>query len=273
MSVFEGKTAIVTGGASGIGRAVSEALAARGALVVVADLDGARAEEVARGITARGGRAEAKALDVRDAAAVQALVDGAAAAHGRLDYMFNNAGIAIMGEERHVSLDDWNRVLDVDLHGVVHGVRAAYPIMVRQGSGHIVNTASVAGLVPAAMEISYTAAKYGVVGLSHALRAEGAALGVKVSVVCPGFIETPILQTSPIRSGPDRAALLALAPKLMAPERCARAILDGVERNRATIVVTAHAKALWWLARASPDLAIWIAGKVVRKVRGMAQGS
>lgn len=271
MSELQGKTAIVTGGASGIGRAVAEALAARGALVVVADLDGARAEEVARGIATRGGRAEARALDVRDAPAVQAIVDGVVSAHGRLDYLFNNAGIAIMGEELEVSLDDWNRVLDVDLRGVVHGVRAAYPLMVRQGFGHIVNTASLAGLVPAALEISYTAAKYGVVGLSHALRAEGAALGVKVSVVCPGFIDTPILQVSPIRSGHARAELLAMTPKPMPPDRCARIILDGVAKNRSTIVVTAHAKALWWLARASPDLVIWISGKVAQRVRAMAR--
>jgi NAD(P)-dependent dehydrogenase (short-subunit alcohol dehydrogenase family) len=269
MSVFEGKTAMVTGGGSGIGRAVCEALADRGARVVVADLDGAAADLVARGIAARGGRAEGKPLDVRDAAAVQKLVDDTAAEHGRLDYMFNNAGIAIMGEERDVSLDDWNRVLDVDLHGVVHGVRAAYPVMVRQGAGHIVNTASVAGLVPAALEISYTAAKYGVVGLSHALRAEGAKLGVKVTVVCPGFINTPILQVSPIRMAVDRARLLSMTPKPMPPDRCARIILDGVAKNRSTIVPTAHAKLLYLIQRMSPDLGIALATAVVERVRKM----
>src|SRR4051812_26536266 len=118
MSKLAGKTAIVTGGASGIGRAVCEALAERGAIVTVADLDGAGAEAVARSISGRGGRAQGRPLDVRDAAAVQKLVDDTAAQHGRLDYMFNNAGIAIGGEERDVSLEDWNRVLDVDLHGV-----------------------------------------------------------------------------------------------------------------------------------------------------------
>ena len=149
--------------------------------------------------------------------------------------MFNNAGIAILGEERDVSLDDWRRVLDVDLYGVVHGVRAAYPIMVKQGAGHIVNTASLAGLVPAPGEASYAAAKFGVVGLSYTLRVEGAALGVKVSVVCPGFIDTPILTVSPIRYATDRARMMALAPTPMAPEECAETILRGVEKNRATI--------------------------------------
>jgi NAD(P)-dependent dehydrogenase (short-subunit alcohol dehydrogenase family) len=271
MDVFEGKSAVVTGGGSGIGRAVCQALGERGARVWVTDLDGASAELVARGISARGGKAEARALDVRDAAAVDAVVDEAAKAHGRIDYVFNNAGIGVLAEERDVSLDDWRRVLDVDLHGVVHGVRAAYGRMVRQGSGHIVNTASVAGLVPAAMEISYTTAKYGVVGLSHALRAEGRALGVKVSVVCPGFIDTPILQISPIHVGVSRERLRSLIPTPMHPDRCARVILDGVAKNRATIVPTAHAKLLYWLARLSPDAAILLSAASVARVRRMRE--
>jgi len=174
MTTFRDRTAIVTGGASGIGKAVCEALAEHGAIVVVADLDAARAETVAQGIRARGGRAQARQLDVRDAAGFQKLVGDTAAEHGRLDYLFNNAGIGVAGEERDVSLEDWNEVLAVDLHGVVHGVRAAYALMVRQGHGHIVNTASLVGLIPSGGEISYTTAKYGVVGLSHALRAGGA---------------------------------------------------------------------------------------------------
>ncbi len=273
MGSFEGKIAIVTGGASGIGRAVCEALGARGALVVVADIAAEAAAEVARGIVAQGGRAEGKALDVRDAEAVQKVVGDTAAAHGRLDYLFNNAGIAIMGEERDVSLDDWRRVLDVDLHGVVHGVRAAYPIMVRQGSGHIVNTASAAGLLPAPGEVSYAAAKFGVVGLSYSMRAEGARLGVKVSAVCPGFIDTPILQVSPIRFAADRARLLALTPRPMPPAECARAILRGVEKNHATIVVTAPAKLLWALQRLSPDLTLWVAQKVMDRIRALRDDS
>ena len=267
MNGFRDKVAIVTGGASGIGKAVSEALAEEGAVLVVADVDAARAEGVAQGIRARGGRAKAAVLDVRDAAGFQKLVDDTAGEHGRLDYLFNNAGIGIAGEERDVTLEDWNEVLDVDLHGVVHGVRAAYSLMVEQGSGHIVNTASLAGLVPTAGEASYAAAKFGVVGLSYALRTEGARLGVKVSVVCPGFVDTPILVDSPVRGPYDRAKLRAMIPPAMPPDRCARVILQGVARNRATIVVTGHAKVLWWLYRASPDAALWVATLVAERVR------
>jgi NAD(P)-dependent dehydrogenase (short-subunit alcohol dehydrogenase family) len=269
MNVFEGRTAVVTGGGSGIGKAVCEALGERGARIVVTDLDGASADRVAKGIAARGGRAEGRPLDVRDRAAVEALVDEVATAHGRLDYMFNNAGIVVSGEERDVSADDWKQVLDVDLHGVVHGSRAAYARMVRQGSGHIVNTASLAGLTPASMMISYSTAKYGVVGLSHALRAEGRKLGVKVSVVCPGFIDTPIITDSPLRMGIARERLLAMAPKPMPPDRCARVILDGVAKNRATIIPTAHAKLFYLLQRLSPDAAIALSAAVVERTRKM----
>jgi NAD(P)-dependent dehydrogenase (short-subunit alcohol dehydrogenase family) len=266
-STFQGRIAIVTGGASGIGRALCEALGAAGAVVVVADVDEIRAAAVAKGITGAGGRAQARALDVRDAAAFQALVDAVAAEHGRLDYLFNNAGIAIAGEERDVTLEDWNRVLDIDLHGVVHGVRAAYALMVRQGSGHIVNTASIAGLVPCPMEASYSAAKFGVVGLSHALRAEGKRLGVKVSVVCPGFIDTPILVNSPIRGPGDHALLRGLIPRPMPAARCARLILEGVAKNRSTIVVTTHAKLLRALSRISPELTIKVGEVIVWRLR------
>jgi NAD(P)-dependent dehydrogenase (short-subunit alcohol dehydrogenase family) len=271
MRVFRGKSAIVTGGASGIGRAVSEALASEGAVVTVADRDGPGAEAVAHGIRARGGQAKGCPLDVRDAAAVAALVDGFAAEHGRLDYLFNNAGIVVGGEERYVSLEDWNQVLDVDLRGTVHGVRAAYPIMVRQGSGHIVNTASIAGLVPTSMNLSYAAAKYGIVGLSHGLRIEGARLGVKVSVVCPGFIDTPLYQTAEMRGPLDMQQLLGLFPTRMPAERCAHVILDGVARNRSTILVTAEAKLMWAIQRISPEAGLWLATQFLERVRKMAR--
>ena len=138
--------AIVTGAASGIGRALAAALADRGTVVVLADLDGAGAARAAGTI---GGRTTAAGLDVTDADAVRRLVEGTAADHGRLDLLFNNAGIGAGGPVQDLDLAAWRQVIDVDLNGVVHGVVAAYPLMVRQGFGHIVNTASLAGLMPA----------------------------------------------------------------------------------------------------------------------------
>jgi len=263
---FQNAVAIVTGGASGIGRAICVALAQRGAMiVVVADLDLARAQDVANAIAPAGRAAQ---LDVTDADAVKALVEDTVKLHGRLDFLFNNAGIGILCEAQDVPLADWRRVLDVNLNGVVNGVAAAYPIMVRQGSGHIVNTASIAGLIASPWFVSYAASKFAVVGLSLSLRAEAAALGVRVSAACPGFIHTPLFYNLEMHTDIDREhALASIMPIAMSPERCAKAILDGVARNRGLIVVTAHAKLLYWIQRISPWLGEKLAELAVKRMR------
>lgn len=265
MDFFKGKVAIVTGGASGIGRSVGRELVRRGATVVLADLNKELLDETAGSLSDAGSRVEAAALDVTDVDAVKELVDRTVSQHGRLDYMFNNAGIAVVGYTKDFSYDDWRSVLDVNLYGVVNGVFAAYPVMVKQGFGHIVNTASLAGLVPAAGEISYTASKYGVVGLSHALRLEAAEHGVKVSVVCPGFIETPIFYNAKLL-GLDRTKMIESIPKPTSPDECASVILRGVERNKATITVTRLAKILWILQRISPAFIFWIGKGYTKKM-------
>jgi NAD(P)-dependent dehydrogenase (short-subunit alcohol dehydrogenase family) len=263
---FQNAVAIVTGGASGIGRAVCLALARRGAkVVIVADLDLVRAQEVAGAIAPAGRVAQ---LDVTDADAVKALIEDTAKLHGRLDFLFNNAGIGILCEAQDVPLAHWRRVLDVNLDGVVHGVAAAYPIMVRQGSGHIVNTASIAGLIASPWLVSYAASKFAVVGLSLSLRAEAAAFGVRVSAICPGFIRTPLFYNLEMHTDIDRErALASIMHIAMSPERCAKAILDGVARNRGLILVTAHAKVLWWIQRVSPWLGEKLAELAVKRMR------
>jgi NAD(P)-dependent dehydrogenase (short-subunit alcohol dehydrogenase family) len=266
MEPFTGKIAVVTGAASGIGRALAEELCSSGARVVLADINAELLAETGEALRASGYQVDTAAVDVTDFEAVKRLIEGAAQEHGRIDYLFNNAGIAVAGEVRDVSLDDWRSVIDTSLYGVVHGVVAAYPIMLKQGSGHIVNTASLAGLIPAPGEVSYNAAKYGIVGLSHALRAEAADLGVRVSVVCPGFVQTPIFQTSKVVKL-DRDRLLAEIPKAMPADQCAREILRGVERNKATIAVTAAAKVLWRLHRYTPWLVTLFTRRSVKKMR------
>ena len=264
---FKDKVAIVTGAASGIGKALSGELARRGAVVVMADLNASQLQEAAAAMEREGGRIRPVVLDVTDFEAVKRAVDDTAAMHGHLDYLFNNAGIGILSDVRDRRYDFWRRVIDTNLYGVVNGVAAAYPVMARQEFGHIVNTASLAGLVPIPGEVSYTTSKYAVVGLSHSLRIEGADLGVKVSVVCPGLIQTPIIHTSEMVNL-DRDKVLAQLPRhLMAPEKCARLILRGVEKNRATIVVTALAKFLWFLQRTAPSLMLWILKLTMRKLR------
>src|SRR5258705_13571008 len=139
------RIAIITGAASGIGRALARALVLRGDTVVVADIDGDGAERVAAGLAGQGpGAATSAALDVRDAAAVAALVRSTHDSHGRLDVMVNNAGIAIGGEAHGILLPHWDRGIDVNLRGAGHRVRAGFPLMVRQRSGHILNTGALA---------------------------------------------------------------------------------------------------------------------------------
>jgi NAD(P)-dependent dehydrogenase (short-subunit alcohol dehydrogenase family) len=267
LRTFNGAVAIITGGASGIGRALGEALARRGADVVLADRQAELAEEVAAAIRAGGGRANAADLDVADYAAVERLVRETVARTGRLDYLFNNAGVGVIGEVRYYDITDWDRVFDVNLRGVVNGVQAAYPVMLRQGYGHIVSTASAAGLFPSPSVVSYCAAKHAVVGLSTALRVEAAAYGVRVSVVCPGVVRTPILE-----AGGKYGKVLQSPPpefmkrhwELMRPmpvERFAAAVLRAVARNQAIIIVPARWKLAWWLNRLSPSLMLYVAKK------------
>jgi len=272
MGIFQDKIAIVTGAASGIGRALSEELARRGAIVMMADMQAKLLQEVTDSIKKSGCRVKGITLDVTDFDAVKALVDDTVQEYGRLDYIFNNAGIAVGGEVRDCSIDDWRNVIAVDLYGVVHGVHAAYPIMVDQGFGHIINTASLEGLMPFPGTISYVASKYGVVGLSNALRVEGADLGVKVSVVCPGYIKTPIFHTSKMIKIDRQKVLEALPERLgITPEECALVILRGVERNKATIVVTGMAKVLWMVQRICPRLILWMMRRNMKKHREEAR--
>jgi NAD(P)-dependent dehydrogenase (short-subunit alcohol dehydrogenase family) len=266
--------AIVTGGASGIGRAIAASLVTRGDTVLVTDINAAGAVQVAEKLNAVGpGKAFSATLDVTDAAAVAAAYQAFYAEHGRLDLVFNNAGIAIGGLAEELTLDHWNRAIDINLKGVVHGVDAAYRIMLKQGSGHIVNTASMAGLVPMPMGIPYTATKHAVVGLSLGLRAEAAGRGIKVSVVCPSFVDTPLLTNinpdlpeTPM-SGDAKADIKQAQPKLYTAEKLARDIIRGVEKNHALIVAPASARIAWRGARFTPTGAVRVAQFAVDRFR------
>ncbi|MFA5889818.1 MAG: SDR family oxidoreductase [Actinomycetota bacterium] len=255
MADLRDKVAIVTGGASGIGEALSKELGKRGAIVYVTDIDEGRAKDVASSIVASGGTAESFALDVSSEEQVAGLIGDIASKHGRLDYMFNNAGMAVGGELRDLDMSQFRRVLDVNLWGVINGTYAAYKIMERQGHGHIVNVASMVGLVPVPMETAYVTSKHAVVGLSNSLRVEGAALGVRVSVVCPDFIKTRFY-TSSRHVNVDEDKLIAQIPSFFftSPERCARVILRGVNRNRGIITIGIYVRLLWRLYRTSPRM-------------------
>jgi NAD(P)-dependent dehydrogenase (short-subunit alcohol dehydrogenase family) len=246
MKVYQGKTAVVTGAASGMGRAVSLQLVAAGAKVVATDVNAAGLASLAQEC-ADPALLVTQSLDVTDRQAFDSLLRQVAA-NGSLDYLFNNAGIAITGELKDNTEPDWQRTIDINQMGVLYGTLTAYELMRAQGHGHIVNTASVAGLMPAPMLAIYAMTKHAVVGLSLSLREEARTYGVKVSVVCPGIVETPIVG----RDQMQRLKLGDISPydlirqkspiRPITPDQAASAILRGVERNLPEIIFPLHGK-------------------------------
>ncbi|MEB3034636.1 SDR family NAD(P)-dependent oxidoreductase [[Mycobacterium] nativiensis] len=272
-----GKVAFITGGASGIGAALATALVDRGAEVWIADRQTGPAQELAQRLNSVGGKAHAIELDVRSYPSFESAAAAAVQQSGRIDYLFNNAGIGAGGEMDSYTIDDWNDVFDVNLRGVAHGIQAIYPIMIRQHSGHIVNTASMAGLVASPGLGSYTATKHAVVGISKALRLEAERHGVQVSVLCPGAIRTPILaggkygRTKGISDEQQRKFWEPMRP--MAPELFAERALRAVLRGDSIIVIPTWWKAFWYLERLSPTLYMRLARRTLKRVREMTEGS
>ncbi len=265
--MFENAVAIVTGGGSGIGRALAEELSNRHAIVVLADIQGEAARRVADAISHSGGRASAAYVDVSRAEDVQRLVNETVSHHGRLDLMFNNAGIGVGGEIRELTLEHWRTAIDVNLYGVIHGVAAAYPVMVRQGAGHIINIASLAGLIPSPCLAPYATTKGAVVSLTRALRAEADSYGVRASVVCPGFVDTAIFDNAIGVKFDKQEILKRLKLPLLPVRDAALAILAGVESNDAVIVFPPSARALWRLSRWAPWLLAGFERRIVSHLR------
>jgi NAD(P)-dependent dehydrogenase (short-subunit alcohol dehydrogenase family) len=211
-------------------------------------------------------------VDVTDFLAMERLVQETIERTGRLDYIFNNAGIAIGGPVRLYGIKDWNQIIDVNLGGVINGIQAAYRVMIDQGFGHIINTASMAGLLPGPGNVAYTTTKHAVVGLSKSLRAESAQMGVRVSVLCPGVIRTPILEGGKygkmlIDIPPEKMRPLWEKLKPMSPNLFAKKVLKSVAKNRAIIIVPLWWKRYWWINRLSPSLGIFLSQKRFQKVQ------
>ena len=259
--LFRDKIAIITGAGSGIGKALAKQLAEKGARLVVCDINQERIEQTQKELEKLGVEIRAWQVDVSDYQAVKNMVDATVEQFGRLDYIFNNAGIAIGGEVRDITIEDWRAVINVNFWGVINGIACAYPIMVRQGFGHIINLSSIEGLVPFPGTVSYVASKFGVFGLSLALLLEAERLGVKVSVVCPGLVHTRIFDAAKMVKLEREKAIkpMVSVPGVFA-EECARRILKGVERNQPIIVITFLAKLMYFLQRLSP----WLMMKIMQ---------
>lgn len=264
-----GKVVVVTGAGSGIGRSTALLFAREGARLHVADIDSESVEAVRAEIERGGGSATAHTVDCSDPDAVEAFAERVFAADGRVDVLHNNAGIGHAGDLEATTTDDWRRVIDVNLLGVAYGMQAFVPRILERGArAAIVNTASGAGLFGLPRMAPYCASKFGVVGLSEALDAELAPRGIRVSAVCPGIVDTAIVQTSVLRGGmgEERDEIVALYRRRGAsPEDVARTVLAAVERPRPVHVVPrVQVGSLWLLKRLSPRLAGYLVRTLTR---------
>lgn len=249
---LSGKSVIVTGAASGIGRAIAAQCAEAGAHVLLTDIVDsvhATADDIGRG-------AESMIVDVSDRDQIAAAIDQVVEEHGSLDFIFNNAGVAIFGEVEIVTLDDWDKIIDVNLKGVAYGVKLAYDQMVKQGSGHIINTASAAGLVPVPLQTHYVTTKHAVVGMAKALELEADDHDIHVTTFCPGFIETGMMTNNTLRGTMDVPDVKALVPvPALSADKAAARLLVGVAKHKRLVITPFYGRLGWWLERLSPSLA------------------
>ncbi|MGX7827744.1 SDR family NAD(P)-dependent oxidoreductase [Actinokineospora sp. 24-640] len=227
MRSFQDKVAVVTGAASGIGRALVRSLLAEGARVAASDID-------VDGLVETGDRVRNYRLDVADRDAIYAHADAVVADFGRVDLVVNNAGVALKGTVREMSDEDFRWVMDIDFWGVVHGTRAFLPHLVAS-RGHVVNVSSVFGLIGVPTQSAYNSAKFAVRGFTESLRQEMRGTGVGVSCAHPGGIKTNIARNARATSAAEADAFEKTA--MTSPETAARVILDGVRKDRARILV------------------------------------
>jgi len=237
MQDLKGKVAVVTGAGSGIGEGIARAAGAAGMKVAIADIDIDKARAVADDLAGQGVSTLAVKVDVSDLASVESLRDEVVSAFGAVHLVCNNAGVWVGALMQQADIKDWQFLVNVNLYGVIHGVHTFLPLLVEQGEGHIVNTASMGGLISGPPEGLYTTTKFAIVGLSEALLMEVAEQGIGVSVLCPGLVDTNLITQSPrvrpdvLNSGvehdqpaPDVAS--GIAP-LAVGEQVIDAVLDG----------------------------------------------
>ncbi len=255
MKNLRGKNAVVTGSASGIGRAAALELAREGMNVVIADVNEAGMEETAEQIRAQVVKAAVKKTDVSRKDQVKALIDFAIEEFGGIDVMMNNAGVGMGGEMRDLSLEeDWEWIVGINLWGPIYGCHYVLPHMIQQGSGHIVNVSSAAGFFASAGAAPYCTTKFGVVGMTEVLRSEVARLGIGVTCVCPAFVKTPIFEESKTVGMKEMDMSKINKYWGQEPSKTARLIVKGIKNNEGLLVPTVDAKAMYFIKRFFPHL-------------------
>jgi NAD(P)-dependent dehydrogenase (short-subunit alcohol dehydrogenase family) len=256
---FDGKTALITGAGSGIGRATAAAFAHAGADLVLCDVDEVGLEGTAAPLRGLGRRLFTRRVDVAKRDEMAAFAVEVERERGAVDVLVNNAGVGLAARLLETTLEDWEWILSINLWGVIHGCHFFAPAMARRGCGHIVNVASVAGLVASEPLGAYSTTKFAVVGFSEALRDELAPQGVGVTTICPGVIDTSIARTTRARGSYDeegeRARMVSLfAKRGYGPDKVAAAILDSTTHNRGLKPVSPEAWALYVGKRVAPGV-------------------
>jgi len=271
---FRDKTAVVTGAGSGLGRAIARALAREGADVHIVDVNRERIREVENELRAAGAPIEAHVTNVADPDAMMRLADRVFESRGRVDLLFNNAGVCAGGPVESLRLEDWRWSIDVNLYGVIHGLMAFVPRMIGQGGKSvIVNTASMAGLVGFPYMAPYSASKFAVVGLGESLASELAPHGIHVLTVCPGAVATNVIRDGRIALPGDYLGRVERFFNRQAadPDRTASRILKAVRRRKTLLVMSGSFWPLYVIKRISSSLYVAVfrilTGRVAKNTR------
>lgn len=265
--VYSDKTCVITGAASGIGLALAEALLQAGAFVMLVDRDAEGLQTAVGQFAAHKDHISHRVTDVTDADQVAQMIAAAVAWRGRIDYLFNNAGIGGTLPIGTATLEHWRRIIDINLWGVIYGIQAILPVMRAQGGGHIINTASIAGVIPVPGQALYNTTKYAVVGLSESLRFELEPEGIGVTVVCPG----PVV--SKIWGRPIIGAQVEAKPptNAVSAELAAQTILNGVARKAGLVILPDRELWNWRLYRWFPRLVEGTLRAIAQKKRQTAR--
>jgi NAD(P)-dependent dehydrogenase (short-subunit alcohol dehydrogenase family) len=277
-----GKTALVTGAASGIGRETALACARRGADLAICDLDEAGLKETEQSLRDLGRSVIATRVDVASPEEMTGFAEQVHAAVPAVDLLVNNAGVAIGASFLDTPLEDWEWILGINVRGVVHGCHVFVPKMVeRGGGGHVVNVASAAGFYASEALSAYSTTKFAVVGFSESLREELTRHRIGVTVICPGLINTPITRNARLHgtlargSQPREQMISAYQRRNYGPERVARGILSAVQRDRVVAPITPEAWALYTLKRFAPwllrRLSLFMAERSRRELESLSE--
>ena len=266
MNIYDQSIVMITGGASGIGESVVKQLSLLGAKIIIVDRDSKAGNKLVEYLKPKNEYVEYKNVDMTSVSEVEKLFDDIVKKYSKVDFVFNSAGIFMAGEIRDTPIENWQKVIENNIWAVYNGSHFAYQTMLKQGNGHIINFASSAGLFPVPVMGIYGSSKFAIVGMSHALRNEAKSLGIKVSVVCPTIVNTPLYDTA-IYNNFNKAKALKARSKFQTPDVAAKKLLKGVSKNKATIHTAVSTKMAWTVYKIIPSLYNYFAQRAVIKYR------